>query len=151
MEPLIIHLSLMGSEQSRVRRLLEEPSGFYCRPKAEGRAGCRDRIEMRFFPKAIFKTQIPGTMHWSGQARQERSSQRCPNLPSPARAFTELPFTLRTWRKRWDFNQFGGVSPEQHLSAAFGSPPPLPVCCSPDSSALQADTARGKRQISVLQ
>lgn len=47
-EPLIIHLSLMGSERSRARRLLEEPSGFYCRPKAEGRAGCRDRIRDAF-------------------------------------------------------------------------------------------------------
>lgn len=116
--------------------------------QTEGRAGRSDRTETCFFPKAIFKTQILGTPHRSGQARQAHSSQCHPNLPSPARAFAELLSTLRTRRKRRDFNQFGGHLPR---TAFFSPPAPLPVRCSPGSSALQADAARGKRQISVLQ
>lgn len=52
MEPLISHVQLMGSERSCERWPLEEPSGFYRRPKA----GLVAATGSSFFPKAISKT-----------------------------------------------------------------------------------------------
>lgn len=101
----------------------KSPLGFIADQRQKAGLVAVTGSEMHFFPKAVFETQILRTVHGSSQARRERSSQRHPNPPSPARAFTGLPFTLRTGMKRWDFNQFGGVSPEQHISAAFCSPP----------------------------
>lgn len=118
--------------------------------QAEGRAGFCDQIKTCFFAKAIPKPQIPGTVPQSSQEGWEHSWCH-PNLPFPAREFADLPFTLQTRRKKWDFCQFGDVSPGMAPSSRFLQCP-VAACCSPGSSALQAGRqAWGMRQFSVLQ
>lgn len=68
-----------------------------------------------------------------------------PKSPFPARALSAL-HPLNQEEKKWDFNQFWGIFPSTEPFISALQPP-----VAPGSSALQADTVRGKRQISVLQ
>lgn len=88
----------------------------------EGRAGCRDRIEMCFFPKAIFKTQIPGTLHQSGQARQERSLPVLPKPPLPSAGIPRAALYPLNQEEKMGFQLIWGHLPRMAPFSCFFHP-----------------------------
>lgn len=139
---VVTHLSLLGSEQSLVRQLLEEFSLFYCR------AGFCDQIKKYFFAKAIPKPQVSGTVPQSSQVGWEHSSGCLPNLPFPERDFAGLPFTLQTRRKTGISANLGLSPQEWHPPAGFCG---TPLLCAALQAAELCRQARGTRQFSALQ
>ena len=69
----------------------------------------------------------------------------------PSKAIHRAALHPLNQEEKMGFQPIWGHLPRTVPFGSFLQPPGLPPCCSPGSIALQADTARGKRQISVLQ
>lgn len=139
-EPLIIHLPLMGSERSRARRLLEEPSGFYCRLKAGLVALTGPRRVSFLKPFSKPKSRGPRT----GAARRDRRTPPSATQTSPPQRGRSQSCSPRSEPGGKDgiSTNLGGISPERLFSA-----PPTPRCrrAALQAAALCRQTRRGGR------
>lgn len=143
---VVAHLSLLGSEQSLVRQLLEEFSLFYCRQQAGLVSVTRSRnISL---PKPFPNPRSRGLCHraarWDGStplgATQTSPSQRG-NLQS-------CPSTSKPGRKNRISANLGLSPKEWHPPAGFCG---TPLLCAALQAAELCRQAQGTRQFSALQ